>query len=57
MKMVHNGVEYGIMQAYAEGFNILHHGDLGSKYVKEGDVRLLRWRIQKIINMILTLLK
>ena len=39
VKMVHNGVEYGIMQAYAEGFNILHHGDLGSKYVKE-DVRL-----------------
>ena len=37
MKMFHNGVEYGIMQAYAEGFNILHHGDLGSKYVKEGD--------------------
>ena len=32
VKMVHNGVEYGIMQAYAEGFNILHHGDLGSKY-------------------------
>ena len=22
--MVHNGIEYGIMQAYAEGFNILH---------------------------------
>ena len=26
VKMVHNGVEYGIMQAYAEGFNILHGG-------------------------------
>ena len=26
VKMVHNGVEYGIMQAYAEGFNILHEG-------------------------------
>jgi 6-phosphogluconate dehydrogenase len=38
--MVHNGVEYGIMQAYAEGFNILHHGDLGSKYVKEGDAEI-----------------
>ena len=35
--MVHNGVEYGIMQAYAEGFNILHHGNLGSNYTKEGD--------------------
>ena len=37
VKMVHNGVEYGIMQAYAEGFNILHHGNLGSNYTKEGD--------------------
>jgi 6-phosphogluconate dehydrogenase len=23
--MVHNGIEYGLMQAYAEGFNILRH--------------------------------
>ena len=40
VKMVHNGVEYGIMQAYAEGFNILNHGNLGSKYVKEGDAEV-----------------
>ena len=33
VKMVHNGVEYGIMQAYAEGFNILHEANAGSKYV------------------------
>ena len=38
--MVHNGVEYGIMQAYAEGFNILHHGNLGSNYTKEGDAEV-----------------
>jgi len=25
VKMVHNGIEYGLMQAYAEGFDILHH--------------------------------
>src|SRR5205085_10229708 len=24
VKMVHNGIEYGLMQAYAEGFDILH---------------------------------
>jgi 6-phosphogluconate dehydrogenase len=24
VKMVHNGIEYGLMQAYAEGFNLLH---------------------------------
>jgi 6-phosphogluconate dehydrogenase len=27
VKMVHNGIEYGIMQAYGEGFDILHAGD------------------------------
>jgi 6-phosphogluconate dehydrogenase len=29
VKMVHNGIEYGIMAAYAEGLNILHHADAG----------------------------
>ena len=40
VKMVHNGIEYGIMQAYAEGLDILHSGNLGSKYVKEGDAEV-----------------
>jgi 6-phosphogluconate dehydrogenase len=30
VKMVHNGIEYGVMAAYAEGLNILHHADSGS---------------------------
>jgi 6-phosphogluconate dehydrogenase len=29
VKMVHNGIEYGLMAAYAEGFNILKHADAG----------------------------
>jgi 6-phosphogluconate dehydrogenase len=29
VKMVHNGIEYGLMAAYAEGFNILHHAGVG----------------------------
>jgi 6-phosphogluconate dehydrogenase len=29
VKMVHNGIEYGLMAAYAEGLNILHHADAG----------------------------
>ena len=29
VKMIHNGVEYGLMAAYAEGFNILHHAGVG----------------------------
>ena len=40
VKMVHNGVEYGIMQANAEGFNILHEANAGSKYVKAGDAEV-----------------
>jgi len=27
VKMVHNGIEYGMMQAYAEGFEIMHASD------------------------------
>jgi 6-phosphogluconate dehydrogenase len=29
VKMVHNGIEYGVMAAYAEGLNILHNADAG----------------------------
>lgn len=29
VKMVHNGIEYGLMAAYAEGFNILKHAGIG----------------------------
>jgi 6-phosphogluconate dehydrogenase len=31
VKMVHNGIEYGLMAAYAEGLNVLAHADVGSK--------------------------
>ncbi len=31
VKMVHNGIEYGIMAAYAEGLNVLHNADAGSR--------------------------
>ncbi len=30
VKMVHNGIEYGIMAAYAEGLNILRHANIGN---------------------------
>jgi 6-phosphogluconate dehydrogenase len=36
VKMVHNGIEYGIMAAYAEGLNILHHANVG-KHQQEID--------------------
>jgi 6-phosphogluconate dehydrogenase len=31
VKMVHNGIEYGIMAAYAEGFNVLRNADIGKR--------------------------
>ena len=31
VKMVHNGIEYGIMASYAEGLNILKHADVGDR--------------------------
>ncbi|HZV81944.1 MAG TPA: decarboxylating 6-phosphogluconate dehydrogenase [Geobacteraceae bacterium] len=31
VKMVHNGIEYGLMAAYAEGFNILRHANVGKQ--------------------------
>jgi len=31
VKMVHNGIEYGMMAAYAEGLNILKHADVGKQ--------------------------
>ena len=33
VKMVHNGIEYGLMAAYAEGFNILRHANMGNDAV------------------------
>jgi 6-phosphogluconate dehydrogenase len=30
VKMVHNGIEYGLMAAYAEGFNVLRHANAGA---------------------------
>jgi 6-phosphogluconate dehydrogenase len=36
VKMVHNGIEYGIMAAYAEGLNVLHRANAG-KQGREAD--------------------
>src|SRR5712692_5722959 len=36
VKMVHNGIEYGMMASLAEGLNILYHADAG-RHTREGD--------------------
>ncbi len=37
VKMVHNGIEYGVMAAYAEGLNVLHKANLGKRLPAEAD--------------------
>ena len=34
VKMVHNGIEYGLMAAYAEGLNILHKANVGKAHIE-----------------------
>ena len=55
VKMVHNGIEYGMMQAYAEGFDILRHKD--SKDLPEDERFVLKlpdiaevWRRGSVIS-------
>ncbi|HEY2848991.1 MAG TPA: decarboxylating 6-phosphogluconate dehydrogenase [Gemmatimonadaceae bacterium] len=43
VKMVHNGIEYGMMAAYAEGLNILKHANVGKeKHVADAETTPLR---------------
>jgi 6-phosphogluconate dehydrogenase len=45
VKMVHNGVEYGLMAAYAEGLNIIRNADVGLKdHVVDAETTKLRTR-------------
>jgi len=43
VKMIHNAIEYGLMAAYAEGFNVLKHADAGkSSVVHDAETTPLR---------------
>jgi len=43
VKMVHNGIEYGVMSAYAEGMNVLRHANIGEqKGVSDAETTPLR---------------
>jgi 6-phosphogluconate dehydrogenase len=43
VKMVHNGIEYGLMAAYAEGLNVLHHANAGKlDHVADAETTPLR---------------
>lgn len=51
VKMVHNGIEYALMQAYAEGFHVLHDGSYASKLNLEQIARL--WNHGAVIQSFL----
>jgi len=43
VKMVHNGIEYGLMAAYAEGLNVLRHAGIGKRsHEKDAETTPLR---------------
>ncbi len=43
VKMVHNGIEYGMMAAFAEGFNILKHANIGKQaHAKDAETAPMR---------------
>jgi 6-phosphogluconate dehydrogenase len=43
VKMVHNGIEYGLMAAYGEGLNILKHANIGKgSHEKDAETTPLR---------------
>ena len=46
VKMVHNGIEYGLMQAYAEGFEILH----ASEYPLDLEAVAMAWQHGTVIR-------
>jgi len=47
VKMVHNGIEYGLMQAYAEGFSILRHKeDFGLDLAQVAEI----WRHGSVVR-------
>ena len=46
VKMVHNGIEYGLMQAYAEGFEIMERSELGLDLTEIAGI----WRYGSVVR-------
>ena len=49
VKMVHNGIEYGMMQAYAEGFSILKHRTFGEQSLDLAQIAEV-WRYGSVVR-------
>jgi 6-phosphogluconate dehydrogenase len=46
VKMVHNGIEYGLMQAYAEGFEVMHHSEFELDFEEISGI----WRYGSVVR-------
>ncbi|MHB8468389.1 MAG: phosphogluconate dehydrogenase (NAD(+)-dependent, decarboxylating) [Gaiellaceae bacterium] len=46
VKMVHNGIEYGLMQSYAEGFEIMEHSEFGLNLEEVAGI----WRYGSVVR-------
>jgi 6-phosphogluconate dehydrogenase len=46
VKMVHNGIEYGLMQAYAEGFEIMRNSEFGLDFEQISGI----WRYGSVVR-------
>jgi 6-phosphogluconate dehydrogenase len=46
VKMVHNGIEYGLMQAYAEGFELMHHSEYDLDLIEISGI----WRYGSVVR-------
>jgi 6-phosphogluconate dehydrogenase len=44
--MVHNGIEYGLMQAYAEGFELMHHSEFDLDLLEIAGI----WRYGSVVR-------
>ncbi|HTM06307.1 MAG TPA: decarboxylating 6-phosphogluconate dehydrogenase [Patescibacteria group bacterium] len=49
VKMVHNGIEYGIMQAYAEGLDLLKHTTIAEHHINLAQITKL-WQSGSVIR-------
>jgi 6-phosphogluconate dehydrogenase len=46
VKMIHNGIEYGLMQSYAEGFEIMEHSEFGLDLAEISGI----WRYGSVVR-------
>lgn len=49
VKMIHNGIEYGLLQAYAEGFQLIHEGTFKNEQLNLETISRI-WNVSSVIR-------